>query len=232
MNQAAPALIGPSRRGLSKAAHVYEYLRSAIVTLEIAPGTRIDKTTLCSTLGVSRQPLAEAIARLAEERLLDVEPQKGTFVARIRLSDVLEASFVRHALEVQAVRTLAPTITQDTLAQLDRSLTYQGIAVEAGDADEFYALDLGFHQILLNALSMSRVSEVIETSRAQLERGRRLLLPSPGRSDETLQEHKAIFDALSAHDPDAAADAMSKHLNTVTEGLRQFATSRPGLFER
>lgn len=231
MNLASPALIGPSRRGLSKATHVYEHLRSAIVTLEIAPGARIDKMALCSALGVSRQPLAEAISRLAEERLLDVEPQKGTFVARIRLSDVLEASFVRHALEVQAVRSIAPTIGDDVLNQLERSMTYQKVAVDAEDADEFYALDVGFHVTLLNALSMRRVAEVIETSRAQLERGRRILLPTPGRNVETLVEHQAIFDALAARDGDGAADAMSRHLDKVTAGLRKFAASRPGLFE-
>src|SRR4051812_8149759 len=80
------------RRGVSKAVFVYEDLRSAIISLALKPGARIDKAEICQRLHVSRQPLAEAIARLAEERLVDVEPQKGTFVARIRLSDVAEAA--------------------------------------------------------------------------------------------------------------------------------------------
>ena len=81
---------------------------SAIISLALKPGARIDKTEICDRLRISRQPLAEAIARLAEERLVDVEPQKGTFVARIRLSDVAEATFVRRALEIATVEAIRP----------------------------------------------------------------------------------------------------------------------------
>ena len=87
----------------SKSGRVYEELRSAIITLRLQPGAQIDKAEICDRLEVSRQPLSEALARLAEERLVAVEPQKGTYVTRIRMNDVAEAAFVREALEVCVV---------------------------------------------------------------------------------------------------------------------------------
>jgi DNA-binding GntR family transcriptional regulator len=219
------------RRGVSKAVFVYEDLRAAIVSLALKPGARIDKTEICGRLHVSRQPLAEAIARLAEERLVDVEPQKGTFIARIRLSDVAEAAFVRRALETAMVGAIAPAIEDTILARLDRILGYQAAAVKAKDTEEFYALDVRFHTMLFDRLAMRRVAEVVETSRAQLERTRRLLLPTPGRNQNTLREHRAIFAALQLRDPVKAARAMGEHLDEVMAELKRFAAQQPDLFE-
>ena len=219
------------RRGLSKAALVYDDLRSSIIGLSLKPGARIDKNEVCDRLRVSRQPLAEAIARLADERLLDVEPQKGTFVARIRLADVAEAAFVRRALEVATVEAIAGELDDATIGRLDRNLVYQAAAVKAKDVEEFYALDLRFHTMLFERLSMRRVAEVVDTSRAQLERIRRLLLPAPGRNQNTVREHRAILAALSERDPKLAAKAMGEHLDQVMGELRKFAATQPDLFE-
>jgi DNA-binding GntR family transcriptional regulator len=231
MSYAALSSSALPRRGVSKAVFVYEDLRAAIVSLALKPGTRIDKTEICGRLHVSRQPLAEAIARLAEERLVDVEPQKGTFIARIRLSDVAEAAFVRRALETAMVGAIAPAIEETMLARLDRILGYQAAAVKAKDTEEFYTLDVRFHTMLFDRLAMRRVAEVVETSRAQLERTRRLLLPTPGRNQNTLREHRAIFAALQLRDTVKAARAMGEHLDEVMAELKRFAARQPDLFE-
>jgi DNA-binding GntR family transcriptional regulator len=231
LDYAAPTRLSQARRGVSKAVAVYDDLRGGIISLNLPPGARIDKTEICDRLGVSRQPLAEAIARLAEERLLEVEPQKGTFVARIRLADVAEAAFVRRALEVATVDALAPRIDKPTLSRLERLLDYQAAAVKAKDIEEFYALDIRFHATLLDALAMRRVAEVVDTSRAPLERARRLLLPTPMRNRNTLREHRAILDALSRHDAVEAGAAMGAHLDEVIAEIRRYAERRPELFE-
>jgi DNA-binding GntR family transcriptional regulator len=231
VNFAAPVLSGPSRRGLSKAATTYEYLRAAIVELRLQPGSRIDKSAICRELGVSRQPLTEAVARLAEERLVDVRPQRGTFVARIRFADVAEANFVRQSLEVATVQAIAPRVDEATLNRLAAILDAQRVAALADDSEAFYGLDVRFHLALSEVLAMRRVAEVVETSRAQLERIRRLLLPKPGRLLDTVEEHLAVHRALVARDGRAAGDAMQAHLGVVMTELRDLSTRRPELFE-
>lgn len=220
-----------ARRGVSKAAMVYDDLRVAIVGLELEPGARIDKNEICARLHVSRQPVAEALARLAEERLVEVEPQKGTFVARIRLSDVAEAAFVRRALEVATVFNIAPTIDETTLRNIERNLGYQAAALKAQDWDEFYSLDVRFHTMLFDRLAMRRIADAVESSRASVERTRRLMLPAPGRTPDTYREHRAIFAALKARDPEKASAAMANHLDAVMAELRKFAARQPELFE-
>jgi DNA-binding GntR family transcriptional regulator len=214
----------------SKSGRVYDELRSAIISLQLQPGAQIDKGEICERLGVSRQPLSEALARLAEERLVTVEPQKGTYVTRIRMGDVVEASFLREALEVAAVRRVAPQVDRETLDRLRLIVEYQSSALAAGDVEEFYTLDLRFHATIFARLAFRRVAEAVESARAQTERMRRLLL-QPGRTDKTIREHKAILDGLAARSADRAGKAMHTHLNNVLADLRRFAAERPDLFE-
>jgi DNA-binding GntR family transcriptional regulator len=218
-----------ARKAGSKSGFVYDELRADIIALKLEPGAQIDKSLVCERLGVSRQPLSEALSRLAEERLVTVEPQKGTYVTRIRMDDVVDAAFVREALEVATVRRLAPGMDAETLDRLKLLVSYQSAALSAGDTEEFYALDVRFHGTLLGRLALRRVTEVVESARAQTERIRRLLLPA--RNEKTITEHKHILAALVARDQDRAAAAMHVHLGNVLAALHQFAAERPDLFE-
>ncbi len=217
-------------RGLSKAALVQDELRQAIIQLRLPPGSRLDKAAICAQFGVSRQPVSDAFARLAEERLVEVEPQKGTFVARIRLSDVMEAAFVRQALEAATVRAIAPSIDQPTLLSLKRNIAYQEAAVKSDDSEGFYEFDLQFHRVLYDRFGSRQVIDIIDLSRGQLERARRMLLPKSGRIDATLIEHRRIFEALTTRDSDASAAAMRAHMQAVSAEIEGFAEQRPDLF--
>jgi DNA-binding GntR family transcriptional regulator len=138
---------------------------------------------------------------------------------------------VREALEVATVRRVAPDIDAETLDRLGLLVEYQSAAAAAGDTEEFYLLDVRFHATLFNRLAFRRVADVVESARAQTERMRRLLLPTPGRGPNTIAEHKAILSALAARDADRAAKAMHVHLGSVLSDLRKFAHERPELFE-
>jgi DNA-binding GntR family transcriptional regulator len=226
-----PQLRHTARKAGSKSVLVYEELRAAIISLRLEPGAQIDKSALCERLEVSRQPLSEALARLSEERLVTVEPQKGTYVTRIRLSDVVEAAFVRQALDVEVVRRLAPDMGDEALDRLSLIVDYQAAAAAARDIEEFYLLDVRFHSELIARLAFRRVAEAVESARAQTERIRRLLLPTPRRNPETIAEHKVILAELARRSASGAADAMRAHLTNGLEQLHQFAAERPDLFE-
>lgn len=225
-----PLLQSAARKTRSKSSLAYEVLRNAIISLKLSPGARIDKAELCERLGVSRQPLSEALARLAEERLVTVEPQKGTYVTRISLGEVEEAAFVREALEVATIRRIAPGIDPETLDRLKLLVDYQTAAAAAGDHEEFYLLDVRFHAALLERMALRRVAEVVESARAHTERMRRLLVPTE-RNATTIVEHNAILAALATGNGGAAAEAMRVHLGNVVEDLHKFAADRPELFE-
>jgi GntR family transcriptional regulator, rspAB operon transcriptional repressor len=205
-------------------------VREAIVDLELPPGALIDKGALCSSFGVSRFPVSDALTRLQAEGLVEVLPQRGTRVARIRMSDVTQAMFIRRALEVEMVRTLAPNASDAFIAELEMNIGYQQVTVERGDPRAFHRLDLAFHELMLRELGFPRVTVAIDTARSSLERARRML-SWPRRHADTLVEHRAIFEALKARDGAAAALAMDNHLNAVLTELTTFMAVNPAVFE-
>ena len=82
---------------------VYQTLRAAILSLAYKPGEILRKPDICEALGVSRSPVADAVARLQAEGLVDVVPQAGTFVARFSMQEIREGAFLREAIEVAAI---------------------------------------------------------------------------------------------------------------------------------
>src|SRR5689334_13888899 len=114
----------------SKTSRVYRELRRRIRELMLPPGAALRKEELALELGVSRAPVSEAIARLAEEALVDVFPQHGSFVAPIRVGDVRESLFIRTALEVEAIRRVTQIADASLLARLEDNLAAQAGALE------------------------------------------------------------------------------------------------------
>lgn len=204
-------------------------LREEIVSLALQPGGTIDKRALCERFGVSRFPVSAALLRLRDEGLVEVKPQSGTRVSRLKFSDVRENMFIRQALEALAVRSLAGSLQASTLAEIERNLKAQAAAVAAGDLNGFHTLDLAFHEIMLDAVGFSRVKTFVETARLAIERVRRLLA-TPRRQAVTLIEHRAIVAGLRARDPARAVAALEAHLGEVMAGLLDLADRQPELF--
>ena len=224
-----PPLTRQSRGGTVQ--RVQDVIRDAIVRLELPPGSAIDKAALCARLGVSRFPVSEALGRLASEGFVEVQPQRGTRVARIDLSDCRQAMFIRRALESEAIRAIVPRADAALLAALDRNVGEQEAALENDDVGRFHQLDLELHELLLDVLGYERVKHAVEAARASLDRAR-LFMCTPTRQLSTLAEHQAIVSAMKRRDSAAAARAMEAHLDAVMTELEDVAGRNPDAIAR
>ncbi|MFY8030578.1 MAG: GntR family transcriptional regulator [Devosia sp.] len=209
--------------------YVTDVLRQAIVTLDLQPGEVIDKNAICERLGVSRFPVSEALARLQAEGLVDILPQRGSTVSLVRIADVLEYMLIRKALEAEAVRVVTGNPSPELIDTLQRSMSYQRAAVDIDDQHGFHERDIEFHDIIFGDMRFSKVKGVIENTRANLDRARRLIL-TPRRLEMTLSEHRAIMDGIVAGDAPRASAAMRAHIDSVMAELITFAADHAELF--
>ncbi|HVM99714.1 MAG TPA: GntR family transcriptional regulator [Caulobacteraceae bacterium] len=221
-----PAAIVDLRQA-TKSDRVYQHLRRLIRELALPPGAPLRKEEVAAELGVSRAPVSEAIARLAEEGLVEVFPQHGSFVAPIRAADVREALFIRTALEAEAMRRLAPRADAELIGRLDENLAAQRATLESGDLERFYDIDEAMHGLLFAAVESPRAARLLDAARAPLDRVRRLALPEPGRPEATYAEHLRLVDALRAGDPEYAAAAMRVHLGMVGQAVERELAKTP-----
>jgi DNA-binding GntR family transcriptional regulator len=209
---------------------VYNSLREAILSLTYQPGQTLRKSDICDQLGISRSPVSEAVARLATDGLVKVVPQAGTFVARFSLDEIREGAFLREALEVAAIELVATKITDEQLVLLRRNLRIQEALVEDFDVQGFYQMDAEMHLQILSFTGYRRLASVAETSWLQVNRARQLILPNAERVQKTLEEHRAIVQALAARDPIRARAVTELHLRQLLPNIEELETSRPELF--
>jgi DNA-binding GntR family transcriptional regulator len=209
---------------------VYQALREAILTLAYRPGEMLRKADICAALGVSRSPVADAVARLSAEGLVDVIPQAGTFVARFSMAEIREGAFLREAIELAAVELVAAAATDDQITLLRRNIRLQEALLEDGDTGGFLQTDAEMHELILGFTGFRRIAQVSDTAWLHVNRARRLTLPVERRIHDTLQEHRAIVEAIATHDPTRARDATRHHLRQLVRHLEPLERERPELF--
>jgi DNA-binding GntR family transcriptional regulator len=211
------------------APQVFEWLRASILSLELAPGTALSRTELAERFELSQTPVRDALLQLAQEGLVDIFPQHATLVSRIDIASATQAHFLRCAIELEVVRTLALAATEDT-AVLRAKLTAQidlQAALAIADTEEFIGSDQAFHRLMYEAAGAPDLYELVRRRSGHLDRLRRLDLPSPGKAERVVRDHRAIVSALAACDPDAAQAAMRTHLSGTLGRIEDIRVRHP-----
>jgi DNA-binding GntR family transcriptional regulator len=203
-------------------------LRQRIIRGEIPPGTALSEAEIARRFSISRQPVREAFIKLAEEGLLEVRPQRGTFVRKISKTAVMDARFVREAIEANIARELAVKGDAGLVARLRKQLTAQR-AVPTGELYDFMRLDEEFHRTLADAGGRLYGWKVIEDVKLQMDRVRHLSLRSFPQA-KLVRQHAAIVDAIEKASPDQAERAMREHLRLIMDDLPSIEAQHPDFF--
>ncbi|GGD07362.1 GntR family transcriptional regulator [Aureimonas glaciei] len=196
---------------------VFDELRRAILELRLQPGTKISEAEIAKRLGVSRQPVREAFARLARAGYLRIQPQKATEIMKISTREVLNARFIREAVEVATVRRACEIGDAVMLDRLGEILALQEKAQRVDDREEFHRQDDAFHLGIAEGADCRFAWTLIDEQKAQMDRVRFLSLAF-GQS-AAFDDHLRIFAGLEARDADAAEAAMRQHLSRITDIL-------------
>ncbi|MCI8399027.1 MAG: GntR family transcriptional regulator [Oscillibacter sp.] len=195
----------------------YERLKEAVTSGEFLPGTIYSETKVSQTLGFSRTPIRDAIQRLAQEGYLDVLPSKGFRLHEMTEKDLLETYQIRCALEgfcvVQLARDFRTGAARRTFQALAALLDQQrAVAAGSRSIEEFAQYDQQFHQWIVYYLKNAAISETFDNFHYQMSRQTTLSLSQEGRIEETLLEHQAILDRMSAGDVSGSYEAALDHL--------------------
>lgn len=201
-------------RQVSVSDQVHAVLRQAIVEVRLAPGTPISENSICRQFLVSRTPVRAAISRLAEEGLVEVFPQLGSFVAPIRLAELTDSHFIRRSLEVALLREAAKSWTPEKSRAMRAAVAEQEHMFEARDADGFFRADEEFHHLFGTFAGREGVWQAVLAAKVSLSRFHRFWAKID-RIPDVVREHLAIVDALDRGDVKGAEDALVTHLDMV-----------------
>lgn len=202
---------------------VASQLRERIFSGELAPGSYLDEPALCAAMGISRTPLREALKVLTAEGLLRHEPRRGCFVAEVTERDLDEIFPVIALLEGRCAFEAAGNASDAELAALEQLHDKLQRAARAKRINEYYAVNYAIHEAIIALADNRWLAQVIGDLRKILKLARQQQLRAPGRLEQSLSEHLAVFAALKARDAEGAEAAMRTHLTRQRVALRELA---------
>lgn len=198
-------------------------LREKIFSGTLAPGSFIEEVVLCDSLKISRTPLREALKVLTAEGLVRHEPRRGCFVNEVTEQDLDEIFPVIALLEGRCAFEAARYASDADLAAL--AVMHQRLEKYARSKKivAYYETNLAIHEAIITLANNRWLAQVIGDLRKILKLARLQQLHAPGRLEQSLSEHMAVFAALKARDCEGADAAMRTHLTRQREALRELA---------
>ena len=208
---------------------VFEALHRKILYLELPPGTRLSEVNVASAMGVSRQPVRDAFYRLSKLGFLTIRPQRATYVSPISIEAVMQARFVREAIELACIRAACVVLSEEDFTALEAILTQQEQALAERESKIFHDLDDRFHREICIRSGHGFAWEVLRENKAHMDRVRFLSLSFA--REEAHHDHWHIIDALRARDIEASVSRMSDHLSRIKLDLPRIRAEHAAYFE-
>ncbi len=202
---------------------VADTLRQEIFNGILAPGSFVDEAVLCVRLEISRTPLREALKVLTAEGLVRHEPRRGCFVNEVTEQDLDEIFPVIALLEGRCAHEAALHANNADLEALEALHDKLQKAARNKRIVDYYEANYAIHEAIITLANNRWLAQVIGDLRKILKLARLQQLHAPGRLEQSLSEHLAVFAALKARDGEGAEVAMRTHLTRQREALRELA---------
>jgi len=199
-------------RGSSVTDNVYAVIKKNILQWKLTPGQRLSEKEISEYLEVSRTPVRESFIRLNSESLLEILPQRGSFISKIDLSDVEEGLFIRRSLEISVASLAVEVLKEDSIRALKENLYNLNTANINRDPVEFHMYDEEFHKSIFLACGKEKTWNVMQGANTQYNRLRMLTLIDIDKFDSIHIEHENIVKAISSGNAADVIKAVNEHL--------------------
>ncbi|EUC18115.1 GntR family transcriptional regulator [Paraburkholderia hospita] len=193
---------------------IAERIRAAILEHRLAPGAKLTEAQLCEVFGVKRGPIRQALALLSADHLVDLEPNRGAFVASPSLQEVHEVFEMRRIIELAVVDKICASQGSRRLKNIGGMIARERKAFESRDFPAWIRLSGEFHTELASLTGNTVLCDCLNglVARSTLISA---LYESLGRSPCSFEDHEAILAALDSGDAKTAGALMSRHLQSV-----------------
>lgn len=211
---------------------IREALEEMIVEGRFADGDRLDEVRLAEHFQVSRTPLREAFQALAASGLVELRLRRGAFVRFPALDEVVEMFEVMAEIEALCGRQAVRRMTPEDHTAIESALIACELASASSDTEGYYRANRDFHLAIYRASGNRFLAAEAERLHRRLKPFRRLQLRMRGRMHESLAEHRAILNALTAGNPTLAADELRRHIAVQGERFNDLAAGYRALAAR
>lgn len=196
----------------SLSSKVFKYIRDGIIEGRYQTGEYLVETKLAEELGISRTPIREALKQLELEELAVSIPNRGVVVQGLSSQDVEDIFAIRLTLEGQAAYWAAQRIQQPEIDRLNELADLMELYTRRQDIVNLARLDTEFHEIIYEACDSRMLKHILASLHQNISRARKSSLNLPNRPEKSLEEHRAIMEAIERRQPEQAKAQMESHI--------------------
>lgn len=210
-------------QGLQLKEQAYNYLKKAIITCKLRPGSNISETEIALEMGISRTPVREAILRLSQEGFIMIYPRRGMVVSPITVQDIHEVFQIRKMIEPYTAVRVSKIMSRDYLLKINDKFNQFISPPENGSYEEYLDLDLEFHQYIIESSKNKKLIGFMKRIYELEYRIKALSTIEPEDVEERSKpEHNAIIEALLDNNESEIERLLNVHLdNALTAALRR-----------
>ena len=207
-------------KNVSLADRVFERLESDLLGGRYQRGELLTEHRLVEDLGVSRTPIREALRRLEQEHIVEIGG-RGILVIGVSEEDVKDIFDIRLRIEGEAAALAAKNADPAAIGRLGEALELQEYYVGRSDADHIRSMDSRFHELVYLASGSVIYADTLLPLHKKVQKYRKLSVESEDRAAESAAEHREIYEAIERGDAEAAARAMTAHVQNARDHILQ-----------
>ena len=203
---------------ISLAEQVFERLENDILIGKYQRGEFLTELKLVTDLGVSRTPVREALHRLEQEHVIEITP-KGILILGVTEQDLEDIFAVRLRIEGLASAFAAENMTDEQLADLKEALDLQEFYVTKQDPEHIKIMDSRFHQRIYRYCGSAVLNDTLLPLHKKVQKYRRASVEDKSRAQQSLEEHRAIFEAIAARNAGLAEKCTTEHIANAAQHI-------------
>ena len=211
-------------KSVSLADQIFEKLENDIIVGNYPRGEILTELKLVEQLGVSRTPIREALRRLEQERLI-ADSGKGSIVLGITEEDFEDIMNIRQPVEGLAAYYAAVNVTEEGKAELANIVDLQDFYFSKNDLDRLRKVDDEFHDAICRLSGRTVINDTLIPLHRKTRRYRRIALDNRDRVTQSLQEHRAIYEAIVSGQADLAQKLTTSHIGNAKEHMLRSVTN-------
>ena len=210
--------------------NVFDELRKEILDLTLKPGTALNLNQLSALFGVSRSPIRDAVKELSGEHLIDIYPQRGTYVSRINLRMADDERFIRLNLELGSIPDFINNINDELISEMEELIKKQEKAFALRDTSLLLKLDDQFHSVIFKGADRQGVFDFILTRNGNYHRMRLISFMFDAISEDVISQHKVLLEAIKEKDPEKVMALDKMHMSKLKKETVSFRETMPQYF--
>ncbi len=210
--------------------YAYRVIKYNIISLDLVPGSMVSENELAEEMGISRTPVREALIELSKLKVVEIYPQRGSFISLIDNQLVDEARFVRLILEQAMVESACDIADAANFLALDENLKLQDFYLEHNAKDKLLQLDNEFHELLFLISNKKFTYDLLGGMMTHFDRVRRLSL-SVIKDSKNISDHRSLVNAIRKKDKELARSIITKHLSRYKLDEEELKKQYPDYFK-